>query len=44
MANVSDSGNPADPPPGYMSVAAYRAVITDNADTAINEPVKIIVF
>jgi len=27
-----------------MSVAAYRAVITDNADTAINEPVKIIVF
>jgi hypothetical protein len=44
MANISNGVNPGDPPPTYTSIIAYRVRVVDHEDTAVNQPVRVLIF
>jgi hypothetical protein len=44
MTNAGSGGNPGDPPATFTSIIAYRVRIVDDADVAVDQGVKIVVF
>lgn len=44
MSNVSNGGNPGDPPATFTSIITYRVQIVDETATPVNQNVKIVVF